>query len=597
MSQLRVVMTGEEAQLFNALQNVIAQSKKADDAFESNQSSSGEAEKAAIAAAKAQAKAAREGARLADRLAKKNETLEESYKRREAQIEAAGKAGIKSEEEVRKAISQLRQDVDAQAQAEADAALKSTQAYRDKQAQIQRGVEKVGQLKRANQSLESQYRELKASIKAAFDAGKIEADEYERSIEELTREYDQLNRKQETFSSAAISNVEAYAASFLSVASIIQIIREGLQLLKQDQENALNIGGNLEESRRNLRGLSRDFAELERAADKISLATGLERTKSRDIVFTGTSQGLSDSDVGLVAQLDPVVAAEVGIKFAADLRQQFEKENLTGEQALNTALTAADVSKFNAREILPQIQKASIGAAVHGASSSDTAALVAVLGAKLGESTGTGISGMFSQFATSETFQGLDGIASVEKFSSLSKEEQADFTNGNKQVIGVLKLAVDSLNQLKRVDQGLEESQRNSGTDKSAVRQEISQAFDLNTKEGLLLRSQRDLAIAKVKDELSLENTAITAATRKQIYLESNTRLRNEDSGLLGGVARAVENTALWSGFLMEDIGIPTSVRTRNSIDELLDESRKQTELMRQEKSSSEPLSIPTEDK
>ena len=135
-SQLRVVMTGEEAKLFQALQQVITQSDKADDAFKRNEKSSTEAEKAAVRMAKEQAKSAREGAKLADQLKRENETLNDSFKRRKASIEAAGADGVKSQEEVRQAIERLKKSVAEEARVakeaeieKAESARKGTQAY------------------------------------------------------------------------------------------------------------------------------------------------------------------------------------------------------------------------------------------------------------------------------------------------------------------------------------------------------------------------------------------------------------------------------------------------------------------------------------
>eukprot|EP00923_Selenidium_pygospionis_P040615 GHVN01070119.1.p2 GENE.GHVN01070119.1~~GHVN01070119.1.p2 ORF type:complete len:601 (+),score=76.82 GHVN01070119.1:116-1804(+) len=561
---------------------------------------------------------ARDGARAVDQLSKKNETLKDTYKRRKAAIEAAGAAGLKTEAEVTTAVRQLKREVLDEAKAAKQAEeqrqailLRSTDAYRKQQAQIKRGVDKVNELKRANKSLDAQHDELKRAIKAAYDSGEIEADQYKQSIRELGEETNRLKAKQQTsFGSGAIAQVGKYAASFLSVASVIQVISKALQKLKEDQENALNIGNELKESRTKLRGLGGNFGQLEKEADQISLDTGITRAKSREILFTGQSQDLSSTDVGLVAKLDPIVDALTGIKFAADLRQQFDSENLTAEQALNIALTASDTSKFDPNAILPQLQKASIGAAVQGASSADTAALVSVLGSKLGESTGLSVRSLLTQFAIDkeQRFTGLDGIESIEKFISLPKAEQDTFTGTNKQVVGSIKIATESLTQIKEVAAKIRAETEKSGTKESAVRREIGEAFSTETNEGLLLRSQRELGRAEIENEISTESVAIKAARRKADRLRGQTRLR--DGTFLGGVAQVVEGFAESAGAVMEDAGVPMITESGERLDlRSYEEQQAQTLLLEKMAAglaeqnntpaapTNQPLSIPGEDR
>lgn len=199
-----------------------------------------------------------------------------------------------------------------------DAARKASTAYKEEQRLIDAGVKKVGQLKTANQSLEQQHNELKVAIKAAFKAGKIGADEYERSLNELEREHDELKAKQKsTFGSGAQQSVAAYAASFLSITAAIAVVTKAIQFFNEEKEKALGQTETLQEARRSLRQISKgDFDQLESRADDLT-KFGISRKKARGLVFDARSTGF-EGEESTVAAADPVINISDGAAFAGE---------------------------------------------------------------------------------------------------------------------------------------------------------------------------------------------------------------------------------------------------------------------------------------
>ena len=513
MSELRVVMTGEEHALFNALQKVIDQSNKADDSFQKNTKTSTEAEKAAVRAAKAQEKAARDGARAADRLFKKNETLKESYKRRKAEIEAAGEAGKKSEEDVAKAVNLLKQEVLAEARAakeaerqKEEAALKSSAAYRQQQDQIRKGVTKVEQLKRANMSLESQYDELRSAIKAAFEAGELSADEYKTSLRELDDEHDKLQKQNvKSFGDKATEQIVKFGGAFLSVVGGINVVTEALRFMSEEKDRAVKITDSLEDARRSLRQVSDgDAAELEKRAEQLESRFGLGQIESRRLVFDARSTGF-EGEESTVAFANSVIAIDDGSKLAGQFRQQFSNEDLSIENAFDSSLAAAKQSVANISELLPQIQTAAQGAKQIGASSSDVLAVTSVFAGVFGESGGRRVRALQENIAASDGFEGLDLIEAIKKLRD-DDDLRAEFTGGNKELQTTVSSAIRSLEDfvldgknvsgILTADRAIEQAQRD---DVRLLRDKVLETFDPSNNAGRVQLARLDLKIQEAK--------------------------------------------------------------------------------------------------
>ena len=509
MTQLRVVMTGDEQQLFQALQKVIAQSDKTDESFKRTEKTSNAAEQAAIRAAKEQAKSAREGARLADDLNKQNETLTDSYQRRKAAIEAAGAAGLKSESDVKRAVDQLKLSVQQEAaaakqaeQVRTEAARKGTAAYKVQQEEIRKGVTKVRQLAAENRTLEDQYTQLKSSIKTALKAGEISADQYKPSLRQLKNEHDELNAKQKkSFGSSSIAQVGKYAASFLSVTAAITVVREALEFFNDEKEKALGTTDSLSDVRRSLRQISKgDFDQLESKADSLT-QFGVDRVSARQLVFDARSTGFENEEA-TVARADPVIKIEDGAAFAGEFRKFFAGDNLSIEQAFNTALAGAAESKFNISQLLPLIRTAAQGA-LKGGESSDVIAATSVLADNFGVQVGDRLKGLGSKLALDDRTTGLNLIDAVQELRN-DPELRGDILKDSSELLQIFAKFDERFSEIVTADKRVEAEQRKTG-ESGLLGKAIREAFDGNTQSGQIESARRAAIAAKAENDRQKE--------------------------------------------------------------------------------------------
>lgn len=209
-AQLSVNMTADEADLFAKLTTLIAKTAESEAAFKRVTDSSGQAAQAtkeaaaqAEAVARATANAAKEqdnfaaaGKRLSDQLIRANETLSESYERQQSQLKAAFDAGRLGATEYEKSLSLLKTRSDEMQAAQERAALETSEAHKAARKEAEAGIKLADQLIRASETVEDAYSRQAAQLKAAFDAGRLGAAEYEKSLAKLKESTDQLKATQ-----------------------------------------------------------------------------------------------------------------------------------------------------------------------------------------------------------------------------------------------------------------------------------------------------------------------------------------------------------------------------------------------------------------
>jgi hypothetical protein len=462
-SQLRVVMTGDEAKLFQALQSVITQSEKADDSFKSNERTSTAAGQAAAMAAKEQAKAAREGARLADTLARKNETLEDRYHRQRTAIIAAGKAGVKSQGDVKKAIEQL------------------DQATRDE----------------AAAAVTAQQKKSAAAVKAG---GVVDA------------EHGKLKKRQESlFGPSSIAKLKNYFGGFVSGAALVGVARKALQQFNEEQERATGTSTSLVESRTGLRQVSKgDFDQLESWADTLATDTtlGLTREEARQLIFAGRSTGF-EGEEQTVAAADVVIPVEAGAAFAGEFRKFFSKENLSIESAFNTALAGAAESQFNISELLPQVRTAAQGT-LAGGQSSDVVAATAVLADNFGKSVGDRMRALGVKLSTDDrtkgAFAGPDGgLIKAVRMLDQNPELRKDLVGDSSELKAAVTKFIERGQDIIAVDRRVEREQGLRG-DRGLLGKAVNEALDTGTRSGQVEVARRKSIAEEQRQRVAEEN-------------------------------------------------------------------------------------------
>jgi hypothetical protein len=410
MSQLSVSMTADEADLFAKLTTMIAKVAEGEAAFKKAGETSNAAAAASKAAAeqaeavaRAQAQLAKEheafangGRRLAEQLLKSNETLEESYERQKTQIKAAHEAGkigakehenalavlqnkheqaqeaqIKAAKEQAEAIQKVREAQERAALAQEKAALESSDSYRKNQKEIENGIALVDRLRVANTSLEDKYKQMAIEVTKAHQAGKITAEQHDQAIDQLKREYDGLNKNQETMGQKLESSFLSMVAGWGSVAVAVKLVTDAITFQNDQIQKGVDLVNKQDDPFKNLTTVSADRLELtERImqSERLQTTEGMDAARAANMVFAMDSEGIigknktiqeNDAAVALFGNLNRFTNPETMVKVAGQMEKSF---GMGVEESINMTLKAAETSKMTPSEMANQLALASAGA-------------------------------------------------------------------------------------------------------------------------------------------------------------------------------------------------------------------------------------------
>lgn len=512
---------------------------------------------------KSVAKAERTAVSYGKSLVKQNRSAEQALKDRVSAVQlAAKKEEITQQEKVdtiRKLIAKHREE----GEAAKAAALKATDAYKRQATEIDAGVRKVGQLKKANKSLDKQYDDLRTSITAAFDAGKISADDYKTSLAQLDKEQKELGKN--TGKSLNMKEqITSAIASIGVIGSAWRAVKMSVDEYNASKERAMNETERLAAVRQALGSLTDvPFSKLESASDELATdpTLGLTRVESRELTFAGESGGF---DPRIPAELDAAFAVELGQQVAGGFRQQFARENLSEENAIDTVAIAAAKSLFKPAQFLPQVQKAAQGAEVLNASSSDVSAVVATMVGIDGNETGTRLKSFQETVAASglKELKGLDLIPLIETLKDDAALRKKAL--GNNQLVNTFfKGASTRIDKFKEIDALIERAQ----TDKfSPVRDRVDEILDPTTTTGRIEISRRKSVAAEQSRLIAEENKfAKDGFNSLRIREEEATKQINQGgSSFSRGIANAAAYTV--SGFTSDETSIRDASRYASAI-------------------------------
>lgn len=391
-----------------------------------------------------------------------------------------------------------------------DAAKKSSAAYTEEQRQIANGIKEVNRLKDATTTLDQKYDDLRDSIKAAFNDGKIDAIELTTAMSQLNTE--QKNLKKNNPFAGGVGKLASYAAGVASVSAAINEVRKAFQLVQAEIDKGKSETERLERSRGNLAQISDEtnFKSRTKTADDAAETFGIDRDQTMQALFDITSNrrlGETDQETKksfqTAVEFDRVVPAEVAASFIGEFRKVFDSENMTARQSVNLGLSAAANSSFNIQQLQPQLRTAGQGSnLLPGATSSDVAAVTASIAALTGEQTGLAVRSVQSNlgaqlekekdaaieakagFASATTLEdkqkfqaefndaaGNIKILSQDLIPILESLTQAEnkglkdaIIGGNKDLLKNFQTIVSQLGTIKKVDKNIESDVAKSGT-------------------------------------------------------------------------------------------------------------------------------------
>jgi len=495
-------------------------------------------------------------------------------------LQAYGATGREAAVKSATAIGRLKTAYKEQEAAAVEAARKGTDAYKEQQRQVMRGVETTNRLKEANKTLDQKYRELRTSVRDAMRAGKIGADEARTAIKQLNEEQKKA-KSTNPFGGKAVANIAQYAAGVGSVATAIRGVRAAYRLVQEEIDKGKSETEKLERSRGNIAQISgpENFQSRLATADAAAAKFGIDRSATAKALFDITSnRRLNETDeetkksFETAVKFDRVVPAEVAATFIGEFRKVFDKENLTARESVNLGLSAAANSAFNIQQLQPQLQTAGQGSlSLPGVESSDVAAVTASLAVITKERTGRTVQALQANFgaelikqkdtleqarkefleATTDKQRSAaedKGTAAAEAvkllsgnlipiIENLSKDEnkglRQTIIGDNKKLLTNFNTAVSLLPTIKEVDKNIERDVSRSGTER-----------DLLATKNRLLESDKviNAGIEVKKSEIAREISAEQFGSKRgnEITTQENrvaTFLNNKNAG---GVERGI---------------------------------------------------------
>lgn len=363
-AQLSVNMTADEADLFAKLTTLIAKTAESEAAFKKVTETSAQAAQAtkeaaaqAEAVARATANAAKEqdnfaaaGKRLSDQLIRANETLSESYERQQSQLKAAFDAGRLGATEYEKSLSLLKTRNDEMQTAQARAALESSEAHKAARKEAEAGIKLAEQMIRASETVEDAYSRQAAQLKAAFDAGRLGAADYEKALGLLKSRTEEVQTAQ---ARAALESTESY------------------QKLRKEQEAGVSTVERLRNSTISLEDKYKQLAaEVTKAhqAGRITSEEHAAALKQLDAEYRDLSQSqaevMGDSfeqkAVNMVAQWGSVAAAvkvlNDELRIKNDLINSGIQQLKAGERGLKDLVTVSGGNPVLLAEMQMQVE-------------------------------------------------------------------------------------------------------------------------------------------------------------------------------------------------------------------------------------------------
>ena len=554
-------------------------------------------EKAADDFGKSAAKAERAAVSHGKNLVKQHRSAEQALKDRVAAVDAAAKKGEISDEQRKTTIAGIirkyREAGEAAKAAEdkaAETALKSTKAYKEKAASIDRGRTKVKQLAESTQTLAQKNRALKKDIVAAYKAGEVSVDEMKTSIRELNRQHAET-KKGNPFGGDALASVKSYALGVASVGTAIAVVKRAFESYQAEVQKGRDQTIGLRDTRTSLLQVSDEsnFAQRLGRSDQAAAKFGVERDKAAVALFDSISNEV-EQDFERILRADRVIPADIGAKFVGEFRKVFAKENLTADQSLNLGLSAAGTSKFNVQEIQPQIRTAAQGSALlPGVEASDVAAFVSVLGSQFGDRTGTYVRSLQAN-AGAELIAQRDALKALESSTgkgvelkrktaqeniailskslpdlvgelSRNKDLRGKITGGNKEVLTALTVAIKNLDKIREVDATIERDTKLAGTDQSLISKRL-RAFFSDPKLALDFKNAQE----KVGREISAEESF--SAKKATVEIRSNKAANQLNEGNAGFIERAVVGTFVGAANLIQSAtGLGLDADTKRQAD------------------------------
>jgi len=286
-----------------------------------------------------------------------------------------------------------------------------------------------------------------------------------------------------TFGSGAVGKLGKYLAGVVSITAALAIVRRGLIDIRDVRlRGAEQIGSEESERKRLIQiagGSKEKLAAFHKTADQLVIERGIGLAEALNLVFEGTSLGLSQSQIrasgrfkAFASDIQPLFQATAGLRAA------FGKDAAGGsiDANINALLAGAEASKVD----VVTLSRAVLGPAQSvkklGGTAEETIAAVSVaaIALKSSEEAETAVGRLSDVLARDRRFKGLGLEASIDLLASFT-EAQRDAVIGEnvraKRGAGVL---IENIGLFKRTLENVNESIAATGTIESRINQALA---------------------------------------------------------------------------------------------------------------------------
>lgn len=289
------------------------------------------------------------------------------------------------------------------------------------------------------------------------------------------------------------------------VSTVIAQVTKAWQLYIEAQKEALNSQSGLADTNRRLVQIAdspEDLRSLQVRADRASLATGVDRNVSREVLFSARSEGFEQEFEKLIAAnqvIDPKAAAVVAGKIPALFQGKIKPV-----EAMSLALRAAKESNLSFEQLSTGLPTAAEGGSLVGASPEELFAVQSVMASrfKSGDTAADRNKAFASAAGIDPRLSGKGIIGAYEAIKAMTDDERTDYLGKNQELNAAYVILGEEMPKIKR---------------QKAILEKEREDF---AKGGGMLRAQMDL----VKSDDGLQNQVAVRQSRvdKEIATEQS---------------------------------------------------------------------------
>lgn len=284
----------------------------------------------------------------------------------------------------------------------------------------------------------AQYRATIRDLDSQLAAGKITQDQHAaavRNAREALNAADGKVKEHKGALSGLGSQVTSLVAGYVSWQGALKLAGDALQFVQQETNKAKASQDSLVDQRRRLVQVAatddggKDLEAMIARADAAAAKFGVARNLAYEVLFSARSEGW-DKDFEKVLATAPVMDPSAAAGVAGQVPKLFEgSQQISTEQAISGTLVAARESRLNFEQMARAMPAAAAGAAIAGASFSETAAALAVLAAKTksGDEAATRIKGFATKLGLSAEYAGKGIIGGFEALAAADEESRREF--------------------------------------------------------------------------------------------------------------------------------------------------------------------------